>query len=209
MNDPHTVEGPTFIHNRYSRKMDYASSLVQRNNVGPAATVDLLDSWNCQLHVAACNLARSRQPITWTYTSPRMSASSSQGCRPSWQAWFPEHHHRTDAVRLHATAQIHSLRANASEGDTTCGSQKGSRAHPQHHESHTRVSSFAIAAHDLEAATESRSVIALHMLRRQFASLKLHSCSRGVKPKTQGICKARTVNLQVPRADVSHFSTSL
>ena len=107
MNDPHIVEDPTFIHNRYSRKMDYASSLVQRNNVGPAATVDLLDPWNCQPHVAACNLARSRQPITWTYTSPRISASSSQGCRPSWQAWFPEHHHRTNAVRSRFACQQH------------------------------------------------------------------------------------------------------
>jgi hypothetical protein len=44
MNDPHTVEGPTFIYNRYSRKMDYASSPVQRNQAGPAAILLVQDS---------------------------------------------------------------------------------------------------------------------------------------------------------------------
>jgi hypothetical protein len=129
------------------------------------------------------------QPITWTRALLRaliVSALSLQGDRPHRQQWRPEtsssHECRSFACKQHGSIRRKSTQASS---DTTCGSQKSSRAQSQHHESHTRMSSFAIAAHDLEAGTEPPSVIAMHTRRRQSASLKLHCCtsSRGSSRK--------------------------
>jgi hypothetical protein len=73
----------------------------------------------------------------------------------------------------------------------------------------TRVSSIAIAAHDLEAGTESPSVIAVHTRRRQLTSLNLQGVQGSVAGNPASACRARTASLQAFRAEVSSLWTSL